>query len=114
MTADLAAHFTNREPNVRATYDRLLATARRFGAVREEPRKTSIHLVNRTAFAGVATRRNALVLTIKAENDIRDPRIEKREQVSARRWHVELRLTSPGEVDGQVVDWLRAAYEMSF
>jgi hypothetical protein len=111
--ADTADHFNNREPNVRATYDRLLATARTFGAVREEPKKTSIHLVNRTAFAGVATRKNALVLTIKAENDIRDPRIEKHEQVSARRWHVELRLTNPGDVDGQVVEWLRAAYEMS-
>jgi Domain of unknown function (DUF5655) len=70
--------------------------------------------VNRTAFAGVATRRNALVLTIKAENDIRDPRIEKHQRVSARRWYVDLRLASPGDVDGQVVAWLRAAYEMSF
>src|SRR5437588_3937439 len=111
--AETADHFNNREPNVRATYDRLLATARTFGAVREEPKKTSIHLVNRTAFAGVATRKNALVLTIKAENDLRDRRIEKHEQVSARRWHVELRLTGPGDVDRQVIEWLRAAYEMS-
>ena len=57
-------HFEKKDATVRATYDALLRVARRFGEVVEEPKKTSIHLVAHSAFAGVATRRNKLVLTI--------------------------------------------------
>jgi hypothetical protein len=41
----------------------------------EEPKKTSIHLVAGTAFAGVVTRRSKLVLTIKSPTEIKNPRI---------------------------------------
>ena len=56
------SHFEGKDDSVRRIYDRLLKEARRFGPVMEEPKKTSIHLVNRTAFAGVATRQHALIL----------------------------------------------------
>ena len=59
----------------------------------EDPNKSSIHLVNRTIFAGVATRQKVLLLTLKAERDICSPRIEKHDQVSANRWHLRIRLS---------------------
>jgi hypothetical protein len=67
----------------------------------------------RTAFAGVATRRSALILTLKSTKDIRSPRIEKREQVSAHRWHLDIRLTKPSDVDRQLAMWLSQAYELA-
>jgi len=48
----VASHFVGKEPATRKIYDRLLQTSSRFGSVTEDPKKTSIHLVNRTAFAG--------------------------------------------------------------
>jgi len=63
-------HFRGRDPSVRATYDRILETAQRFGTVGEEAKKTSIHLTNKTAFAGVATRRSSLVLTLRLPHDL--------------------------------------------
>ena len=96
-----------------ATYRRILEAAKTLGPVTEEPKKTSIHLVRRTAFAGVATRRSSLILTLKSASDIRSPRIEKREQASANRWHVEIRLEKPVQVDRQLTTWLKAAYSMS-
>jgi hypothetical protein len=51
----LAAHFARRGPVVREIYDRLVEAAEQFGPVRQDPKKTSIHLARRTAFAGVAT-----------------------------------------------------------
>ena len=109
----VAQHFTKSDPAVLQTYDRLLETVRTLGPVTEESKKTSIHLVARTAFAGIATRRSALILTLKSATDIRSPRIEKREQVSARRWHVEIRLAKPSDVDRQLTAWLRAAYKLA-
>jgi hypothetical protein len=107
------AHFENRDAVVRQIYDRVLKSARKFGPVTEDPKKTSIHLVNRTAFAGVATRKSALVLTIKADSDISSPRIHKSEQTSARRFHHEVKLNSPADVDAELVGWLKHAYALS-
>src|SRR4030095_1419408 len=109
----VAPHFAKSDPEVQLTYRRILEAARAFGPVAEEPKKTSIHLVARTAFAGVATRRSARILTLKSSKDIRSPRIEKREQVSAHRWHVEIRLAKPSDVDRQLTTWLSAAYELA-
>ena len=106
-------HFDNRDPAVKATYDAIVAAARKLGPVVEEAKKTSIHLVRKTAFAGVATRKSALLLTLKSAADIESSRVVKREQTSANRWHVEVRLTKPSEVDRELSGWLKKAYELA-
>ena len=109
----LRSHFDGREPDVRASYERLLEAARRLGPVEEESKKTSIHLVRRTAFAGVATRKTGLVLTLKLESTPKSQRIRKREQTSANRWHIEVLLERPAEVDRELKEWLEQAYQLS-
>ena len=109
----VASHFTGKEPATRKIYERLLQASGKFGAVIEDPKKTSIHLVNRTAFAGVATRKNAIILTIKSDRKLASPRIHKTEQTSASRFHHEVKLTSPADVDGELAGWLKSAYELS-
>lgn len=109
----VAPHFAGKDPSVRATYQRLLDVARTLGPVAEEAKKTSIHLVRDTAFAGVATRRSSLILTLKSATDIRSTRIQKREQTSANRWHLEVRLEKPAQIDRQLTGWLKAAYELA-
>jgi hypothetical protein len=107
-------HFTGRAPVVRDIYDALLRVSRKFGAVTEEPKKTSIHLVGgRSAFAGIATRKDALVLTIKSPSEIKSSRVAKGERVSANRWHLEVRLQSCADVDRELAAWLKRGYEMS-
>jgi hypothetical protein len=106
-------HLEGKDPAVPQIYDRLLKAAGKFGPVTEEPKKTSIHLVNKTAFAGVATRKSAIILTIKSDRKIPSPRIHKSEQTSARRFHHEVKLTAPAEVDSELVKWLKDAYVLS-
>jgi hypothetical protein len=107
------SHFEGKDPAVQKIYDRLLKAAERFGPVKEEAKKTSIHLVRRTAFAGVATRKTTVVLTIKSDRKLSSPRIHKSEQTSAQRFHHEVKLTTPAEVDAELVQWLKAAYALS-
>lgn len=107
------SHFEDKDPAVRHTYDRLLKAVGKFGPVIEEPKKTSIHLLNQTAFAGVATRKSAIVLTIKSDRKLLAPRIHKSEQTSANRFHHEVKLTSPTDVDLELVKWLKDAYALS-
>jgi hypothetical protein len=105
-------HFTKAEPAVLATYRTLLETARTLGPIEEDPKKTSIHLVRRTAFAGIATRRASLILTLKAAADIASPRVARHEQASAGRWHLQIRLATPADVDPELRAWLKASYAL--
>jgi hypothetical protein len=109
----IASHFVGKEPATRKIYDRLLKTSSRFGLIIEDPKKTSIHLVNRTAFAGVATQKSGILLTIKSQRKLDSPRIRKTEQASSRRFYHYLKLSSPAEVDAELAAWLKAAYELS-
>jgi hypothetical protein len=106
-------HFEGKEPVVRQIYDKLLSTVKLFGPVAEDAKKTSIHLVNTTALAGVAIRRGHLILTIKSDRPLSSRRIHKSEQVSARRFHHELKLMSPADIDEELAGWLKIAYVMS-
>jgi uncharacterized protein DUF5655 len=109
----VAEHFENRAPAVKATYSAILKAAKKLGPVTEEPKQTSIHLVRKTAFAGIATRKSALILTLKSSSDIASERILKREQASAHRWHLETRLETPSQVDRELIQWLEKAYQLS-
>jgi Domain of unknown function (DUF5655) len=109
----IAQHFVGRAAAVRATYDRLVRVAESFGAVRQEPKKTSIHLTSRTAFAGIATRRDTLILTIKSAVDIDSPRIIRHDQASSRRWYLEIRLDKPEQVDRELKTWLKRSADLS-
>lgn len=109
----VSQHFVGKSQSVQAIYTRLLQVVAGFGAFTEDPKQTSIHLNRRTAFVGVATRKSALLLTVKSATDIVSPRIRKHEQASKSRWHLELMPSSPDEVDTELVGWLQAAYGLS-
>jgi hypothetical protein len=53
------------------------------------------------------------MLTLKTSQPIKSPRIAKSEQVSRNRWHLDLKLMSPEEIDAELLGWLRASYELT-
>ncbi|MEK6371810.1 MAG: DUF5655 domain-containing protein [Acidobacteriota bacterium] len=61
----------------------------------------------------VATRMDAVILTIKSARDIADARIRKHAQTSANRWHLDVRLSDAKHVDGQLKGWLKDAYDLA-
>ena len=106
-------HFVGKPDEVRAIYDRLVAMAEAFGPVEQDAKKTSIHLNRRTAFAGVAVRKAHIVLTIKSDRPLKNPRIFKSEQTSGKRFHHEIKLGSVEDLDAELRGWLKAAYDLS-
>ena len=105
-----AALFAGKDEIVRVIYTRLLEVLRTLGPVQEEPKKSSIHLVHASGFAGVHPRKSYLYLNLRTASPIENPRITKTEQVSKNRFHNELKLTSPDEIDEELLGWLRDAY----
>ena len=113
MSPTVEQHFENRSPGVRAIYETILGAARTLGDFDEDPKKTSIHLNRKTAFAGIQTRRQWLLLTLKSDRDIDSGRVVKREHTSPNRWYVEIRIERPDEIDLELRGWLGKAYALS-
>ena len=106
-------HFINKDASVRALYDQLVLLLQTFGPIQEDPKKTSIHLNRKSALAGVETRKDYLLLNIKSNHAIKNPRIVKAEQVSAKRFHHKVRISSPNDLDEELKTWLEEAYILS-
>src|SRR5437867_4388932 len=85
-TPSVNALFDDKSPQLRAVYDQLLVSLRKFGSIREAPKQTSIHLEKNSGFAGIHPKKNAINLEFRADYEIDHPRIVRRQQLSARRF----------------------------
>jgi hypothetical protein len=106
-------HFVHKDKSVRALYDHLIKVVKKFGPIEEDPKKTSIHINRKSAMAGVETRKDCLLLNIKSDHSIKSPRVEKAEQVSSKRFHHKVRITSLKDFDEELKSWLMHAYTIS-
>lgn len=112
MTPAEKALFAKSEPGVAAIYEAIRKATQRFGAVTIEAKKTSIHLVAGSAFAGAHPRKSGILLNIRTMSPIKSKRIRKTEQVSANRCHNEVLLSGPSDVDAELIGWLKNAYAL--
>ena len=112
-TYSVKDHFVNKDPSVRTLCDQLLSMLQALDPVTEDPKQTSIHLNRKSALAGVETCKDGLLLNIKSDHPIQSPRIEKAEQISAKRFHHKVRISSPGDLDEELNSWLKEAYLLS-
>ena len=101
-----------KDPSVYATYLQVLKVLRKIGSFTIEPKKTSIHLVKTVGFAGIHPRKSYLYLNVRTAKAINSSRVIKTEQVSKNRYHNEVKLTSPADVDAEVISWLTEAYSL--
>ena len=94
-------------------YRALLLFCHDLGPFSVEEKKTSVHLVRKSAFAGVHPRRKHLVFTVKSASAIRNDRIFKSEQVSKSRWHHEIKLIDRADLNPELLGWLQDGYDIS-
>src|ERR1700753_2010275 len=105
-------HLKDKDPIVADIYETLVAELHKFGPIKIEPKKTSIHLGNRFGFAGVYTQKKAINLEVHLNHRLNSTRVSKVEQASANRFHHTIKLNAPGEVDDELLGWLREAYDL--
>jgi len=105
-------HLRDKEPIVAKIYERLITELQKFASLKVEPKKTSIHLVNRFGFAGVYTRKEYINLEVHLKRKLTSKRVSKVEQASANRYHHTIRLSGVKEVDKELLSWLREAYDL--
>jgi hypothetical protein len=109
----LAPELFVEKPEASAVYAALLRRIAPLGPYEEQVKSTSIHLARRSAFAGIHPRKAAILLVVRTASAIESSRVRKRERVSANRWHNEFLLSSPSEVDDELMAWVAEAYALS-
>ncbi len=95
-----------------ALYSDLLKAIAPLGPFQVEEKKACLHLVRASAFVGVHPRKHGLLLTIKSAAPIDSPRVLKTGQVSENCWQCDVRLTIDGDIDDELISWLRDAYNL--
>jgi hypothetical protein len=105
-------HLDGKDLVVRKIYERLINQLQKFGPLKIEPKKTSIHLGNRFGFAGVYTRQNYINLEVHLNYKLKSKRVIKVEQASANRYHHTIKLTTEKDVDKELLHWLKEAYDL--
>ena len=109
---DLDRHFAGAAPQVRATFDAILATVRAFGTVEVLPEQTRIALHARMSFAAFMPRRRWLAGHLVLARPVTSPRFLRVAVYSPRNVVHAFRLSSPAEVDAEFTGWLAEAYQV--
>ena len=97
--------------DLRPIYDAIIDAAARCGELVIQARKTYVSLVSpRRTFARVQpTSKNGVILGLRLDG--RRPRGRLRPSTIHETMRLQIVLTAPGDVDAEVGDWLRQAYE---
>ena len=104
---------TSSEDNVQEIYKTLVEKLDSLKGINFEEKKTSIHVVTtQSAFLGIHPKKKFLDLNIVTDQPLDSKRIKKVEQVSARRFHNEVRLENPSQVDAELWQWITQAYQL--
>lgn len=105
-------HLKDKDSVVTKIYERLIKELKKFGPIKIEPKKTSIHLKNHFGFAGVYTRKNYINLEVHLNYKLTSKRISKVEQASTNRYHHTIKLTSEKDIDKELLTWLKQSYNL--
>ena len=112
--------FFDGKPEELALYEALLDRLAELGEFTALVRKIQISLRNRRVFVCVSMQRvlpkrllppRFLVLTLALPRPPESPRIAAKAEVRPGRWTLHIVLGSPEELDAELLDWLRQAYE---
>lgn len=110
--ASVDDHFAGKPAPLRKAFDKIVKALEKEGPLRVSAVASSIHLAAGSTFGGVRPQKEKMRVEFLYDADIDSPRIVKRERFSATRYALHVELREAGEVDAELVGWLRRAYRL--
>lgn len=101
------------DPIGQRLFDDVVGFAATLGSIEVQEKASSFHIAHGRAFLGIHPRRGGIVVNVVLEHRLDDPRVLRAEQVSARRWHNEVLLTNPDQVDDLLRSWIGEAFALT-
>ncbi len=105
-------HFRGKEARLKQTYETLIARLQALGPLRVDAVKSSINFASTYHFGGVSVRKDHLRLGFLSDDVIENQRIVRTEKLGPKKVAHRVILSSPSDVDDQLVSWLARAYAL--
>ena len=109
-TVDVDDHFAGRAKHLRMCFDKLIGSLP--SDVQVEALKTVIILSARTTFAFITVQTRRLKVGVFLDRRLDSPRVVKVDVISSRKIATEVTVRAPDDVDDELRQWLREAYEL--
>ena len=111
-TYELEAHFRGKSKDIRALFDRVVATIEAIGPVRILPEKTRIAFQTRMSFAQITPRQRWLDGHVVLARRLPSARFRRIETFSPRNHLHAFRLMSESDIDDEFRAWMNEAYRV--
>ena len=85
-----------------------------IGPLKIESLPCCIHLLSNYTFSGVWIGKDKIKLDFRLDNKIKNERIIKEVHISTNRYIYYLEISDDKEIDEQLLDWIRTAYNANF
>lgn len=106
------AHFENRDPQLKAAYEKVAKAVATFGPHQITAAKSSIFFKNGGSFAGIKVMKDHLKLEFFLEAEHDEFPIEKTFRYSKNKIVHVMRVGSAKDIDRQVTGWLKESYSL--
>ena len=108
-TQSVADHFRGKPPRLRAIFETLVGALKASGPLRVDAVPSSINLISRYHFGGIAIRRDYVRVGFIADHEIEDRRIRRRQRVGDRRVSHSVVVRTRADIDAKLLGWLAEA-----
>lgn len=112
LSQSVNAHFEGK-PKQKKLFDALLVKLEEFEPMRVDAVKTSINLIAKHHFGGVRVQKDGLRLGFVLHRKLTSPRVIKSEWVGGDKYGHSVKLTRADELDAELMQWLKEAYDQA-
>lgn len=108
-----AAHFIGKNPNIIRIYEKILKETKKIGRVNVSTVKSGIMLKNISTFLAMKPGKSWLDIEFFLPEEVNEFPVHRTFRYSKNKVVHSVRLGSPGEVDRQLVRWMKTSYNLS-
>ena len=111
-TLDLEDHLRNKPEEIGRLINRLISSIESFGPIELNPVKSTIQVKAGATFLSIKPRKDHVELEFQLSEVIEQFPIHHHIQISGKRVLHFLYLSSPEDISDQLIQWLKASYEL--
>jgi len=111
-STNIESHFEAR-PKAKAIFDVLVARLKSFGPMSVDAVKNSINLVARHHFGSAHPSKAGLRVGFLLHRKVETERITSHEWAGGAHWGHHVKLKNPGDIDEELLAWLKEAYDLA-
>jgi len=110
---DIENIFADKPLRIRQLYEALLGEVLKIGPMEVHVSRWNITLRHNSTFMAVVPDKSTLVITFIREEALDDFPVYQTHHYSKNRWSNHVKIESKEEIDRQLLNWLKEAYDMA-